>query len=152
MGGAISVVSRRNAVRVAFSLFAELPPPVASSLLQCSTSMSLRSLSLPCRKRIAPCHQELPSTLRSRDPEAFLTKDELVKVVRWKLWMGVVRPNLLRFATETDPKQVRTRAAFASTGFVMLKGNDAGVRAMNFGTLLTVRRALTGNSSESRAT
>ena len=27
-------------------------------------------------------------------------------MVRWKLWMGVVRPNLLRFATETDPKQV----------------------------------------------
>lgn len=53
---------------------------------------------------------ELPSTLRSRAPEPYLTKDELVKVVRWKLWMGVVRPNLLRFATETDPKQVKAKS------------------------------------------
>lgn len=35
-------------------------------------------------------------------------KEELVKVVQWKLWMGVVRPNLLRFANESDPGKVHT--------------------------------------------
>eukprot|EP00904_Undaria_pinnatifida_P002693 jgi/Undpi1/12424/HiC_scaffold_5.g02096.m1 len=93
---------------------------------------------------------ELPAALRSRAPEAFLTKEELVKVVRWKLWMGVVRPNLLRFATETDPKQVKakSREAFrflprSSTS--PSKGGDGDVARMSRGPLKNAVNALTSD-------
>lgn len=112
---------------VAFAFFAALPDTsLASSLLQSDRSLSLRLLPLLFNRECTPpCHQELPSTLRSRAPEPYLTKDELVKVVRWKLWMGVVRPNLLRFATETDPKQVRT---FTYTRPFFLRGLSCAER------------------------
>lgn len=95
---------------VAFLFFAALPTPLSPPLCFKATGACPYAYS-PCwliANAPHPVYQELPSTLRSRTPESYLTKDELVKVVRWKLWMGVVRPNLLRFATETDPKQVRT--------------------------------------------
>lgn len=50
--------------------------------------------------------QDLPSAIRSRGNDLYVTKEELVKVVQWKLWVGAVRPNLLRFAKETNASQV----------------------------------------------
>ena len=35
-----------------------------------------------------------------------MTKEELVKVVQWKLWIGAMRPSLLNYAKETKPEKV----------------------------------------------
>ncbi|CAB1118241.1 unnamed protein product [Ectocarpus sp. CCAP 1310/34] len=45
---------------------------------------------------------ELPAALVSRGATPYLLKDELVKVVQWKLWIGQMRPSLLQRAKETS--------------------------------------------------
>ncbi|CAM9751987.1 unnamed protein product, partial [Sphacelaria rigidula] len=50
--------------------------------------------------------QELPTAIRSRGDKPHITKEELVKVVKWKLRVGAFRPSLERFASETNPAQV----------------------------------------------
>lgn len=55
------------------------------------------------------CGTQLPETFASRaanEGEAYLLKDDLVKVVQWKLWIGANRPSLLAYAKSADEKKV----------------------------------------------
>lgn len=47
--------------------------------------------------------------LRSRAADGakpYLTKEELIKVVQWKLWIGAMRPTLLQNAKDSKPEKV----------------------------------------------
>ncbi|CBJ32028.1 conserved unknown protein [Ectocarpus siliculosus] len=56
---------------------------------------------------------ELPAALVSRGATPYLLKDELVKVVQWKLWIGQMRPSLLQRAKETSPSTVKAKSTLA---------------------------------------
>ncbi|CAM9178513.1 unnamed protein product [Ectocarpus sp. 4 AP-2014] len=56
---------------------------------------------------------ELPAALISRGATPYLLKDELVKVVQWKLWIGQMRPSLLQRAKETSPNTVKAKSTLA---------------------------------------
>ncbi len=58
-------------------------------------------------------HHGLPATLAERDP-AYLTHDELVLVVKWKMTRGEWRPRNLSLVESNDPEAVewQTREAF----------------------------------------
>lgn len=65
--------------------------------------------SLPNRIELIVRKSQLPEAFASREAdegEAYLSKDDLVKVVQWKLWIGANRPSLLAYAKSTDGKQV----------------------------------------------
>jgi hypothetical protein len=67
-------------------------------------------------KRLDPWYrQELPALLAER-AEPFVTRDELVRVVEWKMARGVWRPRNLQLARSNDEATVReaSRAAFAA--------------------------------------
>lgn len=49
---------------------------------------------------------ELPPVVRSRSPP-HVTQVELSRIVRWKLMMGKVRPNLQKYADEANPALVK---------------------------------------------
>lgn len=52
--------------------------------------------------------KELPAALRARAKESkpYILKEELVKVVQWKLWIGAMRPSLLKYANEQAAAKV----------------------------------------------
>ncbi|CAN0463467.1 unnamed protein product, partial [Hapterophycus canaliculatus] len=54
--------------------------------------------------------RQLPEAFASREVEeggAYLSKEDLIRVVQWKLWIGANRPSLLAYAKSTDGKKVR---------------------------------------------
>ncbi|XP_072992607.1 uncharacterized protein [Typha latifolia] len=59
---------------------------------------------------------ELPLILRRRDPDPFISKPELHRLMQWKLSRGKWRPRLLDFMSALDETQVESasRKAFAS--------------------------------------
>ncbi|KAJ0967714.1 hypothetical protein J5N97_024631 [Dioscorea zingiberensis] len=58
--------------------------------------------------------RELPLLLRGRDPDPFITKPELRRLMQWKLSRGKWRPRLLDFVSSLDEALVETasRKAF----------------------------------------
>mmetsp|Transcript_2765 Transcript_2765/g.6076 ORF Transcript_2765/g.6076 Transcript_2765/m.6076 type:complete len:500 (+) Transcript_2765:127-1626(+) len=50
---------------------------------------------------------KLPKDLGARDPQPYLTREELVKLVDWKLTHGKWRPKLLEYAKDQDEKDVK---------------------------------------------
>eukprot|EP00752_Nemacystus_decipiens_P008466 g7566.t1 len=61
--------------------------------------------------------KDLPEALRSRATGAakpYILKEELVKVVQWKLWIGANRPSLLKYAQDQNAAKVeaKSREAF----------------------------------------
>lgn len=58
--------------------------------------------------------QELPSVMQARE-QLFLEKDEIVKLVEWKLTRGKWRPKLLDYAKHASEEEVvaATKKAFA---------------------------------------
>ncbi|XP_021316943.1 uncharacterized protein LOC8060537 isoform X1 [Sorghum bicolor] len=75
---------------------------------------------------------DLPALLRCRDPDPFLAKPELVRLLQWKLSRGKWRPRLMDFVKGLDDAVVETasRKAFAAlpdlrraiTELTLLKG------------------------------
>ncbi|KAL0052823.1 hypothetical protein WJX82_008343 [Trebouxia sp. C0006] len=63
------------------------------------------------------CVQELPSVMQARE-QLFLEKDEIVKLVEWKLTRGKWRPKLLDYAKHASEEEVvsTTKKAFACLG------------------------------------
>eukprot|EP00253_Pinus_taeda_P030725 PITA_30725 len=59
---------------------------------------------------------ELPRSLHSRTPTAHITKNELNKVMEWKLTRGKWRPRLLSFVSSLDETSVKaaSQKAFAA--------------------------------------
>lgn len=59
---------------------------------------------------------ELPRSLHSRTPSAHITKNELNKVMEWKLTRGKWRPRLLSFVSSLDETSVKaaSQKAFAA--------------------------------------
>lgn len=59
---------------------------------------------------------ELPHSLHSRTPTAYITKNELKKLMEWKLTRGKWRPRLLSFVSSLDESSVKTASqkAFAA--------------------------------------
>lgn len=55
-----------------------------------------------------------------------MTKEELVKVVKWKLRVGAFRPSLERFASETDPAQVTKNVEMIHVFLTGRHGQGAG--------------------------
>ncbi|PIN00106.1 hypothetical protein CDL12_27394 [Handroanthus impetiginosus] len=60
--------------------------------------------------------KELPNLLHQRDPNPYITTDELSRLMQWKLARGKWRPRLLSFVSSLDDAVVRdaSRKAFAS--------------------------------------
>lgn len=60
--------------------------------------------------------KELPNILHQRDPNPYITTDELSKLMQWKLARGKWRPRLLSFVSSLDDDAVRdtSRQAFAA--------------------------------------
>ncbi|KAH7373585.1 hypothetical protein KP509_17G063500 [Ceratopteris richardii] len=58
----------------------------------------------------------LPSLLRQRRPSPFISSEELVKVVEWKLSRGKWRPKLLSYASSLSEEEVKkaSMAAFSA--------------------------------------
>ncbi|MCO5569197.1 hypothetical protein L7F22_022907 [Adiantum nelumboides] len=52
--------------------------------------------------------RSLPSLVQQRHPSPFMTAQELVKVVQWKLSRGKWRPKLLSFASALTDNEVKT--------------------------------------------
>lgn len=63
-----------------------------------------------------PLCQDFPEALRSRatGSEPYVSKEELIKVVQWKLWIGAMRPSLLTYANEQNAAKVRRFSAVSS--------------------------------------
>ncbi|KAL0052410.1 hypothetical protein WJX82_001676 [Trebouxia sp. C0006] len=61
--------------------------------------------------------QELPSVMQARE-QLFLEKDEIVKLVEWKLTRGKWKPKLLDYAKHASEEEVvgTTKKAFACLG------------------------------------
>ncbi|AQK63201.1 uncharacterized protein [Zea mays] len=59
---------------------------------------------------------DLPALLRCRDPDPFLAKPELVRLLQWKLSRGKWRPRLMDFVKGLDDAVVESasRKAFAA--------------------------------------
>eukprot|EP00903_Cladosiphon_okamuranus_P018270 g16807.t1 len=56
---------------------------------------------------------DLPEHLRSRAADGgkpYILKDELIKVVQWKLWIGAMRPSLLAYAKEQNAVKVQAKS------------------------------------------
>eukprot|EP00271_Cylindrocystis_brebissonii_P019679 TRINITY_DN613_c0_g2_i1.p1 TRINITY_DN613_c0_g2~~TRINITY_DN613_c0_g2_i1.p1 ORF type:complete len:284 (-),score=53.77 TRINITY_DN613_c0_g2_i1:475-1326(-) len=51
--------------------------------------------------------EELPSIIQKRGDEPFVTKEEVKKIVEWKLSRGKFRPTLMKFASELDEEAVK---------------------------------------------
>jgi hypothetical protein len=69
----------------------------------------------PLLDRLDPWYRlELPAAIRARS-EAYATRDELVRIVEWKMARGVWRARNLHLARSNAPEDVETasRAAFA---------------------------------------
>ncbi|KAJ4744602.1 DNA binding protein [Rhynchospora pubera] len=60
--------------------------------------------------------KELPLLLRQRDPDPFISKAELVRLMRWKLSRGKWRPRLLDFVSSLEEEEVQlaSKKGFAS--------------------------------------
>lgn len=60
----------------------------------------------------------IPQSVRSRRPEAYFTKDELVTLMDWKLAHGVFRPSLKKLVRQNESDFVRdiTQQALQSLG------------------------------------
>ncbi|KAI3460123.1 hypothetical protein Pfo_016786 [Paulownia fortunei] len=60
--------------------------------------------------------KELPNLLHQRDPNPYITTDELSRLMQWKLARGKWRPRLLSFVSSLDDAVVRDASgkAFAS--------------------------------------
>jgi hypothetical protein len=60
-------------------------------------------------------HEELPGAVRARGAP-YLTRDELLRLIRWKMGRGVWRANNLRLAADNAPEAVEasTRAALTA--------------------------------------
>ncbi|XP_078177657.1 DNA binding protein [Carex rostrata] len=60
--------------------------------------------------------KDLPLLLCQRDPDPFLNKPELVRLMKWKLSRGKWRPRLLDFVSSLGEKEVElaSKKAFAS--------------------------------------
>ncbi|KAL6578458.1 hypothetical protein OROMI_010786 [Orobanche minor] len=60
--------------------------------------------------------KELPNLLHQRDPNPYITTDELSRLMEWKLARGKWRPRLLSFVSSLDDAVVRdaSRKAFSS--------------------------------------
>ncbi|TYZ56894.1 hypothetical protein PybrP1_003619 [[Pythium] brassicae (nom. inval.)] len=69
---------------------------------------------------------ELPQTLRAREPAPFLTQAELARLMRWKLTKGKWRPQLMKFIDGLSDVAVR---AASTKAFAELK-SDALMRAV----------------------
>ncbi|MCO5576329.1 hypothetical protein L7F22_030138 [Adiantum nelumboides] len=52
--------------------------------------------------------RSLPSLVQQRHPSPFITTQELVKVIQWKLSCGKWRPKLLSFASALIDDDVKT--------------------------------------------
>ncbi|CAM9563595.1 unnamed protein product [Ectocarpus fasciculatus] len=72
---------------------------------------------------------ELPAALVSRGATPYLLKDELVKVVQWKLWIGQMRPSLLQRAKETSPNTVKAKSTLAFQHLPRPSSSIAAARA-----------------------
>eukprot|EP00887_Chlorella_sp_A99_P006676 scaffold3.g6676.t1 len=77
-------------------------------------------------------HEELPQIIAQRAPP-YVTKDELVKLVQWKVGnRAKQRPNLVKFVQEAEPAAVHdaTLAALAALGRGQRDGGPASVAAL----------------------
>ncbi|KAL0366312.1 UNVERIFIED_CONTAM: hypothetical protein Sradi_3521300 [Sesamum radiatum] len=57
--------------------------------------------------------KELPNLLHQRDPNPYITTDELSRLMQWKLARGKWRPRLLSFVSSLDDVVVRDASAKA---------------------------------------
>ncbi|XP_011074324.1 uncharacterized protein LOC105159080 [Sesamum indicum] len=57
--------------------------------------------------------KELPNLLHQRDPNPYITTDELSRLMQWKLARGKWRPRLLSFVSSLDDVVVRDTSAKA---------------------------------------
>ncbi|DAZ96182.1 TPA: hypothetical protein N0F65_012372 [Lagenidium giganteum] len=55
----------------------------------------------------------LPTLLHERDPDAYIKKEELVKLMEWKLKKGKWRPQLMKFVTSLEAKEVENASRTA---------------------------------------
>ncbi|CAM9428977.1 unnamed protein product, partial [Scytosiphon promiscuus] len=55
----------------------------------------------------------MPKNIVTDEGGAYLSKDDLVKLMQWKLWIGTNRPTLLAYAKATDAKQVKAKSSKA---------------------------------------
>ncbi|GLJ06975.1 hypothetical protein SUGI_0054510 [Cryptomeria japonica] len=60
--------------------------------------------------------QALPPILQARNPTSYITKEELKKIMEWKLSRGKWRPRLLSFVSAADEEEVKkaSQKAFAA--------------------------------------
>lgn len=66
--------------------------------------------------------ETLPKAIKERGSDPHLTKDELVKLMDWKLTRGKWRPRLLKFVSELSDEEVKDASRKAFKDMPDLKG------------------------------
>lgn len=94
------------------TLWASSEPPVWTSQLEAYRSRIESHGKAGLGELDAWLFEELPDAIRARE-EPHITRDELVRLVEWKLKRGKFRPRLLNFAKAQNEEAVRKASTLA---------------------------------------